>query len=99
MLHKIEINLSILWFGLDANLSMPQESVPAAEEDSIIDTDSEGEITSARKQRSPDPPKGTNKNHCLNLHQENKNRKRPETMMSTNLGKSRAKTIQKQPRR
>lgn len=57
VLHKIEINLSILWFGLDADLSVPQESVPAAEEDSIIDTDSEGEITSAQKQRSPDPPK------------------------------------------
>ena len=43
--------------GLFADPSVPQESVPAADEDSILDSDSEGEITSAQKQRSPDPAK------------------------------------------
>ena len=44
--------------GLFADPSVPaQESIPAADEDSILDSDSEGEITSAQKQRSPDPAK------------------------------------------
>ena len=43
--------------GLFADPSVPQESVPAADNDSILDSDSEGEITSTQKQRSPDPAK------------------------------------------
>ena len=43
--------------GLFTDPSVPQESASAADEDSILDTDSEGEITSAQKQRSPDPAK------------------------------------------
>ena len=41
--------------GLFADPSVPQESVSTAGEDSILDSDSEDEITSAQKQRSPDP--------------------------------------------
>ena len=37
--------------GLFADPSVPQESVPAADEDFILDTDSEGEIMSAQEQR------------------------------------------------
>ena len=44
--------------GLFADPSVPaEESIPAADKDSILDSDSEGEITSAQKQRSPDPAK------------------------------------------
>ena len=42
--------------GLLAGPSVPTESEAAAE-DSILDTDSEEDITSAQKQRSPDAPK------------------------------------------
>ena len=44
--------------GLFADPSVPtQESIPAADEDAILDSDSESEIMSAQKQRSPDPAK------------------------------------------
>ena len=43
--------------GLFAEPSVPQESVPAANKGSILDTDSEVEIMSTQKQWSPDPPK------------------------------------------
>ena len=43
--------------GLFADPSVPQESVSAADENSILNTDSEDEITSAQKQRPPDAPK------------------------------------------
>ena len=42
--------------GLFVDPSVPQESVPASDEDSILDTDNEGEITSTQGQL-PDPQK------------------------------------------
>ena len=56
--------------GLFADPSVPQGSVPAADEDSILDTGSEGEIKRAQKPkrhqeerpRKPSPRKRTQKN-------------------------------------
>ena len=43
--------------GLFDDPPVLKESVPAADKDSILETDSEDEIMSTQKQRSPDPPK------------------------------------------